>query len=51
LSDGQLQLAMIARALAQETPVLLLDEPTAHLDLNHRVEIMKLLLHLSRKKK
>ena len=50
LSDGQLQLAMIARALAQETPVLLLDEPTAHLDLNHRVEIMKLLLHLSRKK-
>lgn len=50
LSDGQLQLAMIARALAQETPVLLLDEPTAHLDLNHRVEIMKLLLRLSRSK-
>jgi len=50
LSDGQLQLAMIARALAQQTPVLLLDEPTAHLDLNHRVEIMKLLLGLSRKK-
>ena len=50
LSDGQLQLAMIARALAQETPVLLLDEPTAHLDLNHRVEIMKLLLRLTRKK-
>jgi len=50
LSDGQLQLAMIARALAQETPVLLLDEPTAHLDLNHRVEIMKLLLGLARKK-
>jgi len=50
LSDGQLQLAMIARALAQETPVLLLDEPTAHLDLNHRVEIMKLLLGLARRK-
>jgi iron complex transport system ATP-binding protein len=50
LSDGQLQLAMIARALAQETPVLLLDEPTAHLDLNHRVEIMKLLLRLAREK-
>src|SRR5215831_14998758 len=50
LSDGQLQLAMIARALAQETPVLLLDEPTAHLDLNHRVEIMKLLLALAREK-
>jgi iron complex transport system ATP-binding protein len=50
LSDGQLQLAMIARALAQESRVLLLDEPTAHLDLNHRVEIMKLLLGLARKK-
>ncbi|MBS1951613.1 MAG: Ferrichrome transport ATP-binding protein FhuC [Cytophagales bacterium] len=50
LSDGQLQLAMIARALAQETPIILLDEPTAHLDLNNRVEIMKLLRKLSRKK-
>jgi iron complex transport system ATP-binding protein len=50
LSDGQLQLAMIARALAQETPILLLDEPTAHLDLNNRVEIMKLLVNLARKK-
>jgi len=50
LSDGQLQLAMIARALAQETPVLLLDEPTAHLDLNNRVEVMKLLLNLARNK-
>ncbi len=50
LSDGQLQLAMIARALAQETPILLLDEPTAHLDLNNRIEIMKLLLQLARKK-
>lgn len=50
LSDGQLQLVMIARALAQETPVLLLDEPTAHLDLNNRVEIMKLLVGLARKK-
>jgi iron complex transport system ATP-binding protein len=50
LSDGQLQLAMIARALAQETPMLLLDEPTAHLDLNHRVIIMKLLHRLTREK-
>lgn len=47
LSDGQLQLAMIARALAQDTPLIVLDEPTAHLDLNNRVEIMKLLKHLS----
>jgi iron complex transport system ATP-binding protein len=48
LSDGQLQMAMIARALAQDTPVILLDEPTAHLDLNNRVEIMNLLRKLCR---
>ncbi len=49
LSDGQMQMVMIARALAQDTPVLLLDEPTAHLDLNNRVEIMNLLRSLARK--
>jgi iron complex transport system ATP-binding protein len=48
LSDGQMQLVMIARALAQQTPLLLLDEPTAHLDLNNRVEIMKLLRQLAK---
>ncbi len=48
LSDGQVQMVMIARALAQDTPVVLLDEPTAHLDLNNRVEIMKLLKALAR---
>lgn len=48
LSDGQIQMAMIAKALAQDTTVLLLDEPTAHLDLNNRVEIMNLLRSLSR---
>lgn len=48
LSDGQLQMAMIARALAQETPIILLDEPTAHLDLNNRVEVMRLLRSLAR---
>jgi iron complex transport system ATP-binding protein len=48
LSDGQRQMVMIARALAQDTPIVLLDEPTAHLDLNNRVEIMKLLRNLSR---
>lgn len=48
LSDGQLQMVMIARALAQDTPIILLDEPTAHLDLNNRVEIMNLLRKLAR---
>lgn len=47
LSDGQLQMVMIARALAQDTPIILLDEPTAHLDLNNRVEIMRLLKQLA----
>ncbi|MDL5050251.1 ABC transporter ATP-binding protein [Oscillatoria amoena NRMC-F 0135] len=50
LSDGQLQMVMIARALAQETPIILLDEPTAHLDLNNRVEIMNLLRRTAREK-
>jgi iron complex transport system ATP-binding protein len=48
LSDGQLQMAMIARALCQETPIILLDEPTAHLDLNNRLEIMKHLRRFAR---
>lgn len=48
LSDGQLQMVMIARALAQDTPIVLLDEPTAHLDLNNRLEIMNLLRKLAR---
>jgi len=47
LSDGQLQLVLIAKALAQDTPIILLDEPTAHLDLNNRVEIMRLLQQLA----
>lgn len=49
LSDGQMQMVMIARALAQTTPIILLDEPTAHLDLNNRVEIMRMLKDLARK--
>lgn len=48
LSDGQVQMVMIARALAQDCGILLLDEPTAHLDLNNRVEIMNLLRDLAR---
>ncbi len=47
LSDGQLQMVMIARAVVQDTPSILLDEPTAHLDLNNRLEIMNLLRKLA----
>jgi iron complex transport system ATP-binding protein len=48
LSDGERQKAMIARVLAQDTPVIILDEPTAHLDLPNRVAIMRLLRNLAR---
>jgi len=47
LSDGERQRVMIAKALVQDTPVILLDEPTAHLDLNNRVEIISLLRSIS----
>ncbi len=48
LSDGERQKAMIAKALAQQTPIILLDEPTAFLDFPSKVEIMQLLHRLSR---
>lgn len=47
LSDGQLQRVMIARALAQDTPIILLDEPTSHLDLVHKLNVFKLLRNLA----
>ncbi len=47
LSDGQRQKIMIARALSQDPTVMLLDEPTAYLDLPHRVEIMQVLRTLA----
>lgn len=47
LSDGQLQRVMIARALVQDTNIILLDEPTTHLDLYHKVQILKLLQHIA----
>jgi iron complex transport system ATP-binding protein len=47
LSDGQLQKVMIARALAQDTEIILLDEPTTHLDLYHKVHILKLLQRIA----
>ena len=47
ISDGQLQIALIARALAQDTPLIILDEPTTHLDLLHKVVLFKLLKKLT----
>ena len=49
MSDGERQKVMIARALAQDTPIVLLDEPTAHLDLPNRVDIIRLLRTLAHK--
>ena len=46
LSDGERQKVLVARALAQEPKILLLDEPTAHLDLKHRLEVMAILRNL-----
>ena len=47
ISDGQLQIVLIARALAQDTPLIILDEPTTHLDLLHKVSLLKLLKKLA----
>jgi iron complex transport system ATP-binding protein len=47
LSGGEQQRVLLARALAQDTPVLLLDEPTTHLDLQHRESLIRLIRHLA----
>ena len=50
LSAGQHQRVMLARGLAQQTPILLLDEPTANLDVKHQLEVTRMLKDLSREK-
>lgn len=47
ISDGQLQKVLIARAIAQDTPLIILDEPTTHLDLLHKFSLLKLLKNLT----
>ena len=49
LSDGERQKVMIAKVLAQQTPIIFLDEPTAFLDFPSKIEIMRLLYRLSKK--
>jgi iron complex transport system ATP-binding protein len=50
LSGGEQQLVLVARALAQDAPVILLDEPTAHLDLRHQATILNLVHSLARER-
>jgi len=50
LSGGERQRVFIARALAQNTPILFLDEPSSHLDINYQVEIYQILKRLQEEK-
>lgn len=51
LSDGERQRVMLARALAQDTPLMILDEPAAHLDIPNRAELLRILAGLGKKGK
>ncbi len=47
VSDGEKQRAIVCRALVQETPVILMDEPTAHLDISHRINLLSRLQQMA----
>jgi iron complex transport system ATP-binding protein len=51
LSDGERQRTLIARALVQDTPIMILDEPTAYLDIIHKYEVMDLLCQIAHREK
>lgn len=51
LSDGQKQRIMLARAICQEPEVIILDEPTAYLDIRHKIELLDILRQMAREKK
>jgi iron complex transport system ATP-binding protein len=50
LSGGEVQLVMVARALAQQTPIIVMDEPTAHLDFRYELVILEVISSLIREK-
>lgn len=51
ISGGERQLALVARALAQQTPILLLDEPTSHLDFRNQLHVLKMVRQIARQRR